>query len=113
MDTKFQLKGRTLVVQLEAEIDHHYVKDLQKEVSEKMQQTMAKHLVFDFQKVEFMDSSGIGLIMGSYKKTNLVGGTLFVCNVKERMKRILRMSGVEKWICCMDNLKNVMKEIEG
>lgn len=113
METSFQIRGRILIVELETEIDHHYADALQKEMNKKMQHHVVKHMVFDFKNVTFMDSSGIGLIMGGYKKTDMVGGKLVLCNVRERIKKILQMSGVDKWIICEKDLKAVIKLIEG
>ena len=53
-------------------------------------------VVFDFSDTKFMDSSGIGVIMGRYKRVYLLGGEVFAVHTSERMKRILSMSGVTK-----------------
>ena len=53
-------------------------------------------IVFDFSNTEFMDSSGIGVIMGRYKKVYMMGGEVWAVHTSERMKKILTMSGVMK-----------------
>ena len=55
-----------------------------------------KIVIFDFQETDFMDSSGIGVIMGRYKNLYLMGGEVWAIHVNERMKRILSLSGVTK-----------------
>lgn len=55
-----------------------------------------KIVIFDFQETDFMDSSGIGVIMGRYKNLYLMGGEVWAIHVNERMKRILILSGVTK-----------------
>ena len=55
-------------------------------------------LIFDFQETNFMDSSGIGVIMGRYKLVYLLGGEVWAVHANERMKKILTMSGVTKII---------------
>lgn len=57
-----------------------------------------KCVIFDFQETNFMDSSGIGVIMGRYKMVYLLGGEVWAVHANERMKKILTMSGVTKII---------------
>lgn len=59
-----------------------------------LERFMILRLVFDFQDTEFMDSSGIGVIMGRYKNIHFLGGTMAVEHVNPRMDRMLRMAGV-------------------
>ena len=57
-----------------------------------------KHFLFDFDSVTFMDSAGIGLIIGRYKFTNMLGGKLEVANLTQSVKKIFEMSGILKLI---------------
>ena len=59
---------------------------------------MPRKVVFDFDSVTFMDSSGIGLIIGRYKFTNMLGGKLEVANLTQSVKKIFEMSGILKLI---------------
>ena len=59
---------------------------------------MPKKVIFDFDSVNFMDSSGIGLIIGRYKFTNMLGGKLEVANLTQNVKKIFEMSGILKLI---------------
>ena len=59
---------------------------------------MPKKVIFDFDSVTFMDSSGIGLIIGRYKFTNMLGGKLEVANLTQNVKKIFEMSGILKLI---------------
>ena len=56
------------------------------------------YIIFDFQETNFMDSSGIGVIMGRYKLVYLLGGEVWAVHANERMKKILTMSGGTKII---------------
>lgn len=55
-----------------------------------------KHVIFDFENTNFMDSSGIGVIMGRYRHIFLLGGEVWAVHASDRMRRILNMSGVTK-----------------
>lgn len=57
-----------------------------------------KYVIFDFANTNFMDSSGIGVLMGRYKLVYLVGGEVWAVNANERIRKILKMSGVTKII---------------
>ena len=63
-----------------------------------MSRTYVKRIVFDFENTEFMDSSGIGVIMGRYRHIFLLGGEVWAIHTSERMRQILNMSGVTKII---------------
>ena len=80
------------------EIDHHVAKNLSKELDMLIEAYHVKTLVFDFQDTSFMDSSGIGVIMGRYRMVYLLGGEVWAVHANERMKKILTMSGVTKII---------------
>ena len=59
---------------------------------------MPKRVVFDFDSVTFMDSAGIGLLIGRYKFTNLLGGRLEIANLTQSVQKIFEMSGILKLI---------------
>ena len=94
METIFCLRDKTLTVELSGEIDHHVADRLRNDIDTEMQFYDAEHLVFDFSKVTFMDSSGIGVVLGRYKKVNAWGGTVIIQNASRLVKQILDMSGV-------------------
>ena len=56
------------------------------------------HVVFDFENTEFMDSSGIGIIMGRYKKVTPLGGKIYAINVGRQIRRILDVSGMSRLV---------------
>lgn len=98
MDYVFTVAGTTLVVHLPAEVDHHGSEQLRKEVDQLIQKRNIRCVLFDFGDTVFMDSSGIGMILGRYKTMRFMGGTVAAINVKERMRRVLMLSGIYKVI---------------
>ena len=94
METIFYIEGDTLIVELYGEIDHHGADKLRKNIDEEMQVYGTRNLIFDFTRVVFMDSSGIGVVLGRYKKVKALEGTVLIRNANRLVKQILDMSGV-------------------
>ena len=89
-------KDEILTVTLLGEIDHHSAVRVRTEIDEKISSFRPKRTVIDLSKIEFMDSSGLGLIMGRYMKMQAIGGTLILKNPNERMIKIFKLAGLEK-----------------
>lgn len=77
------------------EIDHHLAPQIRGEIDALCERSRPSRLILDFGKVGFMDSSGIGLVMGRYRMISLLGGKLEVVNVPENLKKIFVLSGLE------------------
>ncbi len=85
-----------LYVRLDGEIDHHSSKRLRSEIDTAIYTHMPKTLLFDFKDVTFMDSSGIGLIMGRHRILTPLGGCIVLCRPAGHIKRILQLAGMDK-----------------
>lgn len=96
MPVKLEKNGDTLNVLLIGEIDHHTARDMRECIDASIEMIKPKKLILDFGAVSFMDSSGVGLVMGRYKLVNYLGGTVTVRNTSPRIDKILKMSGIEK-----------------
>ena len=92
-----------LIVELSGEIDHHVVGQIKDKIDREYTTTNAKDIIFDFHGITFMDSSGIGLIMGRFKNL-LPGGKLSVTRVNDNIKRVFDISGIAKFINIIDNM---------
>ena len=95
MDTMFHLKDSMLVAELCGEIDHHVCDKIREDIDKELELYEVKHLVFDFKGVTFMDSSGIGIIVGRYKKISCFGGKVYAVHTGSRIRRMLLLAGVE------------------
>ena len=84
-----------LIAYLVGEIDHHTAVDMRKKIDVCVREMKPKILVLDFDSVSFMDSSGIGLVMGRYKLIKELGGTLHVVGVSERTHKIMNLAGLQ------------------
>lgn len=84
-----------LTAKLSGEIDHHHAPSIRQKIDALTEQLKPQQLHLDFSGVSFMDSSGIGLIMGRYRQVTLSGGTLKVINIPKNLDKIIRLSGIE------------------
>ena len=98
MNSVFLQKDKTLLVEITEEIDHHSTEKMRRLIDDDITRYMPRKVIFDFNKVSFMDSAGIGLIIGRYKFTNMLGGKLEVANLTQSVKKIFEMSGILKLI---------------
>ncbi len=90
----YENKKNTLTVRLSGELDHSAATSIRRELDELIVQTGAKRLVFDLRALDFMDSSGIGLIIGRYKVMVQRGGSVAVRGPGARIDKIFRMAGL-------------------
>ena len=89
---------RRLVVSFNGEIDHHSCLETAIKTDDVIRKYLPKEVIFDFEKVSFMDSSGIGMLLGRYKQLIRFGGKAKMKNLNNDMKRIFTMSGIFKII---------------
>lgn len=81
---------------LGGEIDHHSAVKIRHELDEMILEERPEELIFDFSNVKFMDSSGIGLVLGRYRLMATLGGKVKVNGSSREIARIFKMSGVDK-----------------
>lgn len=94
MDVKINLVGNTLTAFIEGDIDHHSAKEIRESIDRTIEEENPDLLQLDFSKVQFMDSSGIGLIMGRYKLMHALDGKLQVINIPENIKKLIKLAGL-------------------
>ncbi len=94
MEINFSLKKDTLTVGLSGEIDHHVCDEIRTDIDREFARCGAVSLNFDFSSVTFMDSSGIGMILGRYKKVTAQGGRVKIRNAGSLVRQLLDMAGV-------------------
>lgn len=98
MESQYFNKDKLLVLKLTEEIDECSVQKIRIKADYEIERYMPREVVFDFESVTFMDSAGIGLIIGRYRLANMLGASLEITNVSESIKKILEMSGILKII---------------
>ena len=98
MEIEYLNQDKALIFKITEEIDHHAVEKLRMKADFEIEKHIPRKVIFNFSNVTFMDSAGIGLILGRYKKILSLGGTLEVINATETVNKILIMSGISKII---------------
>lgn len=98
MDEKISIRDHYLWICMPRELDHHMAVSIKKTADQKMMEERVQDVVFDFSETEFMDSSGIGVIVGRYKKMQYLGGRVIAVHANKRIRQILRMAGVDQFV---------------
>lgn len=93
---KTEEKEEMLIVYLGGDIDHHSAKSMRCEIDDHITRLHPKNLSLDFREVSFMDSSGIGLVMGRYKLMQSIEGHLHVVNLPSHIKKVMTLAGLDK-----------------
>lgn len=99
LQVHFEWKEKeVLVVRLSGELDHHTADQVRDQVSQEIEKNEVKHLILNLGNLTFMDSSGLGVILGRYKQMKQINGEMIVCSVPPSIERLLNMSGLFKII---------------
>jgi len=109
LQIKFSNKGTTLIIGISGELDHHSAEHARQKIDAEMIKSTTKNIIFDFSRLVFMDSSGIGIIMGRYKNIRELNGKAAIVNVNAQVRRILEMSGILKIMPIYDNMDDAIK----
>lgn len=108
-----EMKGSDMVIIVPAELDHHRAEQIRREADRIMTGRQVQRIIFDFQNTVFMDSAGIGMIMGRYKLVQSQGGTVIAIHVNDRVRRILTLSGIHKIVAMYEAAPETSKVPQG
>lgn len=92
----YEAREETLVIHLPKEFDHHNCRDMKEDTDLLLEENYIKKMVFDFSHTDFMDSSGIGVLLNRYKQMAASRGTVAYYGAGVQVKRILDMGGVSR-----------------
>ncbi|MCM3236882.1 anti-sigma F factor antagonist [Heyndrickxia oleronia] len=93
-----EVKQKVLCIRLSGELDHHSAESLRENVTQAIENYQIQHLVLNLEQLTFMDSSGLGVILGRYKQIKQKNGEMVVCAISPAVKRLFEMSGLFKII---------------
>ena len=88
--------GQALTVRIEGEIDHHAARELMEQLARRIDTALPRSLALDLSAVSFMDSSGIAVVLRSWKQMGRIGGSMTLQNVPAQAGKVLRAAGVDK-----------------
>ena len=98
MNVNYEEKDKLLLLEITEEIDHHTSEKIRRKADYEITRYMPRKVIFDFGNVHFMDSAGIGMVLGRYKMMKMLGGNIEIMNVSPSLRKIFEMSGLTK-IC--------------
>lgn len=96
MAVKINVTGEVVTAYLTGELDHHTAKEMREAVDNAVELNMPSLLVLDFSGITFMDSSGIGLVMGRYRNLQKTGAALHISGASPTIYKVLKLAGIEK-----------------
>ena len=113
MEIRFRKKNKTIIIMVSGEIDHHTSKELKRQTESAFIEMGAKNIIFHFEKVTFMDSSGIGMLIGRYKQLLSVNGRICIIAANEKITEIILFSGLSTLIPLFDTIEDAFSYTEG
>jgi stage II sporulation protein AA (anti-sigma F factor antagonist) len=104
------VRNQCLVIRLPGEIDHFQAEEIRKECELEFFRSLIRDIIFDFSGTSFMDSSGIGLVLGRVQQIKPIQGRVFLFGGNEQIRRMWEMSGVLKYVTILESVEE-MKEV--
>ena len=98
MELTCKTTGRALVVSLRGELDHHNAAEVRRELEARFSSAGMRNLIFDLSELHFMDSSGLGILIGRFKTVSVLGGETRIAAPSEQADKLLRLAGIHKII---------------
>lgn len=109
---ELEYSSKALVVRLKGELDHHTAEAVKARMEEAIAKGNVRHVVVNLKDLKFMDSSGLGVILGRYKQITGKGGKMVLCDVSPSVYRLFEMSGLFKIVAVEDNEKQAISSLE-
>ncbi len=97
MGVRIETADSTVRAFLDGEIDHHCAPSIRSEIDMAVENSHPESLILDFGEVTFMDSSGIGLVMGRYQVMKGIGGRVCLQNTPVHIKKVMRLAGLDRF----------------
>ena len=94
MSIEISVTGEVLTARLGGELDHHTAKGMREAIDCALELNMPSLLILDFKEISFMDSSGIGLVMGRYKNLAKLGAELHITNTPQAIYKMFKLAGI-------------------
>ena len=111
MEITCYARNHNIIAEINGEIDHHSAEIIRDKLEREFSRSGAKNIIFDFTKVSFMDSSGIGMILGRYRALEKMGGAVAVAGVSAEASRVFEISGLHKLIKVYSGVDSAEKYI--
>ena len=113
MKVRTDTHGRTLIATIEGELDHLQAERLRTQIDAAFEKSSCKHIIFDMAKINFMDSSGIGMIIGRYKNAEKRSGQVALANMNDSISRLFEISGLAKIVLRTATVEEAKNKLGG
>ena len=108
----YEVKGETLIINLPEELDHHVAGIIREKTDSLFTGKRIRNVVFNYENTQFMDSSGIGLVMGRYREVRYLKGDVYIVGVHDKISRILEISGLYRVAKRQKSIKTALADID-
>lgn len=106
-----EIEKSTLIIRLVGELDHHTSEKVREKVDLELEKGLFNNLLFNLEGLVFMDSSGLGMLLGRYKKVRQMDGKMSICCVQPSVNKIFELSGIYKILSVYDNEAEAIKSL--
>ncbi len=111
MVLSFKRIGTNLIIGLMGELDHHSAEEVRNKIDDAIERDKINKVILDFSGVTFMDSSGIGVVIGRFKRLSMKNGNLAVVNVNKNINKVFELSGLYKIVKSYDTVEDALGSI--
>ncbi|WP_394232844.1 anti-sigma F factor antagonist [Niallia oryzisoli] len=111
LNIDLEVKQDVLCIRLSGELDHHSADELRKQAINAIEDHDIHHIILNLEHLSFMDSSGLGVILGRYKQIKQLHGEMVVCAISPSVQRLFDMSGLFKIIRLEPTEENALQRL--
>ena len=108
---QMEAKNSVLLIRLKGDLDHHTAEQLRQQAEKTIEKHSIQHIVLNLEELHFMDSSGLGVILGRYKQIQKNQGEMIICAISPAVKRLFEMSGLFKIMKLEQSEKNALQRL--
>ena len=111
MEIEFDLRRSVLLIRLKGELDHHWAEQVREKIDRELNSETAHSLIFNLGGLTFMDSSGIGVLLGRYRRMSAKGRRMAVCDVPPPLLKIIEIAGLSEIIPFFNNEEAALQHL--
>lgn len=104
-------KDKVLIIRLVGELDHHTAEKVRQQVEQKIEVNSVRHILLNLEELTFMDSSGLGVILGRYKQITQLGGKMIICAISPSIYRLFELSGMFKILEIVESEQKALESL--
>lgn len=113
MEISAEIEGNFLLIRVKGDLDMHTVPEFKEKISSLMQKNRLDNLILNFNKVKFIDSTGVGAILGKYRSLQEDNGELILVELSDQVERIFELSGVLNLIPVFNSENEIITKLKG